>query len=73
MNTMQQNMKILPEEKQKEVIDFVQFLIKKYGKKENHVKKININKFSFMKARKILKNCKSELSEEIIKERRSYL
>ncbi len=49
----------------------MQFLINKYGKKESRRKKISINDFSFIKARKILKNYKGELSEEVIKERRS--
>ena len=59
----------IPYKGSKEVI--VTFLEAEEEKSNN--KKFDINSLSFKKTQKILKNLKSSLSEEIIKERRSYI
>jgi len=60
----------LPEDKQYEVIEFVQFLKYKYKKT---VEKVKIDDFSFAKSRERLKNYKGCLSDAVIEERRSYV
>lgn len=55
-----------------EVPVIVTFLESKKGKREDSPK-LNLNKFSFHKARKILKKYRGSLSEAVIEERRRYV